>query len=140
MVLEKLEDWQRVIDNILPQLKYNILLLNGDLGAGKTTFTKFLLARLGSSDEVSSPTYSIVNEYDTENGKVYHFDLYRMSSIEEVYDIGIEEYLYNGFLNIIEWADVYLPELYDTPYHQLNIEEKEGKRYVKFETNTNQWD
>lgn len=138
MVLEKLEDWQRVIDNILPQLKYNILLLNGDLGAGKTTFTKFLLARLGSSDEVSSPTYSIVNEYDTENGKVYHFDLYRMSSIGEVYDIGIEEYLYNGFLNIIEWADVYLPELYDTPYHQLNIEEKEGKRYVKFETITHQ--
>ncbi len=138
MVLEKLEDWQRVIDNILSQLKYNILLLNGDLGAGKTTFTKFLLARLGSSDEVSSPTYSIVNEYDTENGKVYHFDLYRMSSIEEVYDIGIEEYLYNGFLNIIEWADVYLPELYDTPYHQLNIEEKEGKRYVKFETITHQ--
>ncbi len=138
MVLEKLEDWQRVIDNILPQLKYNILLLNGDLGAGKTTFTKFLLARLGSSDEVSSPTYSIVNEYDIENGKVYHFDLYRMSSIEEVYDIGIEEYLYNGFLNIIEWADVYLPELYDTPYHQLNIEEKEGKRYVKFETITHQ--
>ena len=140
MVLEKLEDWQRVIDNILPQLKYNILLLNGDLGAGKTTFTKFLLARLGSSEEVSSPTYSIVNEYDTENGKVYHFDLYRMSSIEEVYDIGIEEYLYNGFLNIIEWADVYLPELYDTPYHQLNIEENEGKRYVKFETITHQWD
>ena len=138
MVLEKLEDWQRVIDNILPQLKYNILLLNGDLGAGKTTFTKFLLARLGSRDEVSSTTYSIVNEYDTENGKVYHFDLYRMSSIEEVYDIGIEEYLYNGFLNIIEWADVYLPELYDTPYHQLNIEEKEGKRYVKFETITHQ--
>lgn len=138
MVLEKLEDWQRVIDNILPQLKYNILLLNGDLGAGKTTFTKFLLARLGSSDEVSSPTYSIVNEYDTENGKVYHFDLYRMSSMEEVYDIGIEEYLYNGFLNIIEWADVYLLELYDTPYHQLNIEEKEGKRYVKFETITHQ--
>ena len=138
MVLEKLEDWQRVIDNILPQLKYNILLLNGDLGAGKTTFTKFLLARLGSSNEVSSPTYSIVNEYDTENGKVYHFDLYRMSSMEEVYDIGIEEYLYNGFLNIIEWADVYLPELYDMPYHQLNIEEKEGKRYVKFETITHQ--
>lgn len=138
MVLEKLEDWQRVIDNILPQLKYNILLLNGDLGAGKTTFTKFLLARLGSSDKVSSPTYSIVNEYNTENGKVYHFDLYRMSSIEEVYDIGIEEYLYNGFLNIIEWVDVYLPELYDTPYHQLNIEEKEGKRYVKFETITHQ--
>lgn len=138
MVLEKLEDWQRVIDNILPQLRYNILLLNGDLGAGKTTFTKFLLARLGSSDEVSSPTYSIVNEYDTENGKVYHFDLYRMSSIEEVYYIGIEEYLYNGFLNIVEWADVYLPELYDTPYHQLNIEEKEGKRYVKFETITHQ--
>ncbi len=136
MVLQNLEDWQRVIDNILPQLKYNILLLNGDLGAGKTTFTKFLLARLGSSDEVSSPTYSIVNEYNTENGKVYHFDLYRMSSIEEVYDIGIEEYLYNGFLNIVEWADVYLPELYDTPYHQLNIEEKEGKRYVKFETIT----
>ena len=64
MVLEKLEDWQRVIDNILPQLKYNILLLNGDLGAGKTTFTKILLARLGSSDEVSPLLMSMIQKME----------------------------------------------------------------------------
>ena len=87
--LTKIEDWQEVINSILPKLQHNILLLNGNLGAGKTTFTQFLLKNLGSTDEISSPTYSIVNEYNTPKGKIYHFDLYRLKSIEEVYDIGM---------------------------------------------------
>ena len=86
--IAQLEDWQKVIDDILPKLQHNILLLKGNLGAGKTTFTQFLLKNLGSRDEVSSPTYAIVNEYDTPKGNVFHFDLYRMKNSDEV-----EEYL-----------------------------------------------
>jgi tRNA threonylcarbamoyladenosine biosynthesis protein TsaE len=83
-------------------------LLKGNLGAGKTTFTQYLLKEFGSDDEISSPTYSIVNEYDTPKGKVYHFDLYRLKDVTEAYDFGIEEYLDNGFLSIIEWPDLYM--------------------------------
>ena len=100
--IDKIEQWQTVIDEVLPQLQHNILLLKGNLGAGKTTFTQFLLKNLGSKDEVSSPTYAIVNEYDSPKGKIFHFDLYRMKNITETYDIGIEEYLNNTFLCIIE--------------------------------------
>ena len=84
--INKLEDWQNVIDEILPKIQHNILLLKGNLGAGKTTFSQFLLKNMGSQDEVSSPTYAIVNEYDTPKGNVFHFDLYRMKSADEVED------------------------------------------------------
>ena len=130
--IKTLDEWQTVIDTILPQLQHNILLLKGNLGAGKTTFSKYLVENLGSSDEVSSPTYSIVNEYHTPKGKIFHFDLYRMKSIEETYDIGIEEYLDNAFLNIIEWPEVYEDELYDLPYHEITIEKNDDLRIVNF--------
>ena len=119
--INTLQDWQKVVDEILPKLEHNILLLKGNLGAGKTTFTQFLLKNLGSTDEVSSPTYAIVNEYQSSKGKIFHFDLYRMKSIEEVYDIGIEEYLDNAYLCIIEWPEVYEEELTDLPHHEMKI-------------------
>lgn len=128
----KLEDWQEVVDQILPHLKHSVLLLKGNLGAGKTTFTKFLLKNLGSSDEVSSPTYAIVNEYDTPKGLVYHFDLYRMKNITEVYDIGIEEYLDNAFLCIIEWPEIYEEELIEMPHHELSISSNGDDRAITF--------
>ncbi|MGP1501096.1 tRNA (adenosine(37)-N6)-threonylcarbamoyltransferase complex ATPase subunit type 1 TsaE [Bergeyella cardium] len=131
--IHRLEEWNEVIDALLPHIKHNILLMRGNLGAGKTTFTQFLLKKLGSADEVSSPTYAIVNEYHSPRGRVNHFDLYRMKSIEEVYDIGIEEYLDNAFLNIIEWAEIYEPALEGIPYHSLSIEVEEGVRRVVFE-------
>ncbi len=131
--INKIEDWQEVVDSIIPQLKHNILLLKGNLGAGKTTFTQFLLKKLESSDEVNSPTYSIVNEYNTPKGKVYHFDLYRLKNIEEVYDIGIEEYLDNAFLCIIEWPEVYEEELYGLKYHTMSIVNTGDEREVLFE-------
>lgn len=130
--IDKIEDWQNVIDRILPDLQHNILLLKGNLGAGKTTFTQFLLKNLGSTDEVSSPTYAIVNEYDAPKGKIFHFDLYRMKSIEEVYDIGIEEYLDNAFLCIIEWPEIYEAELADLPHHEINIENHNPERWIDF--------
>lgn len=132
--ISTLEEWQSVIDKILPNLKHNILLLKGNLGAGKTTFTQYLLKNLGSNDEVSSPTYSIVNEYDSPKGKIFHFDLYRMKDINEVFGIGIEEYLDNAHLSIIEWPEIYEEELEGLQFHQISIENIEGIRHISFET------
>ena len=121
--IHKIEDWQEVVNQILPKLQHNLLLLKGNLGAGKTTFTQFLLKNLGSTDEVSSPTYAIVNEYRTLKGNVFHFDLYRMKSVGEVYDIGMDEYLDNAFLCIIEWPEIYEEELQTLPLSLIHISE-----------------
>lgn len=131
--IKNIEDWQNVVTEILPELQHPILLLKGNLGAGKTTFTQFLLKNLGSQDEVNSPTYSIVNEYNTPKGKIFHFDLYRLKNIEEVYDIGIEEYLDNAFLCIIEWPEVYEDELYGLKYHTMNIINTGESREITFD-------
>lgn len=131
--IHTIEDWQEIVNSIIPEMKHPILLLKGNLGAGKTTFTQFLLKNLGSSDEVNSPTYSIVNEYNTSKGKIFHFDLYRLKSIEEVYDIGIEEYLDNAFLCIIEWPEVYEDELYGLNYHTMSIVNTGEEREITFD-------
>lgn len=130
--LEKIEDWEAVVDEIKPQLVHSILLLKGNLGVGKTSFTQYLLRALGSTDTISSPTYTIVNEYHTPMGAVFHFDLYRMNTLEEIWDIGIEEYLDTGYLSIIEWPELYETELEGILYHQMTIENIDGKRRVIF--------
>lgn len=130
--INSIDGWQSVAETVTSALQHPILLLKGKLGAGKTTFTQVLLKNLGSTDEVSSPTYSIVNEYNTPKGKVFHFDLYRLKNIDEVYDIGIEEYLDNAFLCIIEWPEVYEDELYGLKYHQMSIINTGESREVSF--------
>ena len=88
----------------LPNQK--IFAFHGDLGAGKTTFIKALCEKLGVKDQMSSPSFSILNEYNSENGNsIYHFDLYRLKSPQEAFDIGMEEYLYSGNYCFIEWPD-----------------------------------
>ena len=82
-----------------------IFIFNGDMGAGKTTFIKAFCKALGVEDVVSSPTYSIVNEYSRSNGSVYHFDFYRMKDIREAFDLGYEEYFYSGNICLIEWPE-----------------------------------
>lgn len=131
--IHDMDDWQHIAEKVASELEHNILLLKGNLGAGKTTFTQFLLNKLGSEDEVSSPTYSIVNEYSTPKGKVFHFDLYRLKNIDEVYDIGIEEYLDNAFLCIIEWPEVYEDDLYGLKYHEMSIINIGIQREISFE-------
>ncbi len=131
-MISNLAGWQETAERILPHLDSKILLLKGELGAGKTTFTQFLLRTLGSTDEVSSPTYSIVNEYHSPKGKIFHFDLYRLKNIREVYDTGIEEYLDSAFLTIIEWPEVYEEELYGLPYHEICIEKNGDGRKATF--------
>lgn len=130
--IHQLEEWKDIVNQIIPNLQHNILLLKGNLGAGKTTFSQFLLKELASSDEISSPTYSIVNEYDTPKGKVFHFDLYRLKSVEEAYDFGIEEYLDNGYLSIIEWPEIYTDELEGYDFHEMIIINTESGREIEF--------
>lgn len=131
--ITKIEDWEKLAEKIIPQLKHNLLLLKGNLGAGKTTFTKSLVKALGSDDNVDSPTYALVNEYHSPKGKIFHFDLYRVESIEELYDIGIDEYLDSGFLSIIEWPEVYEEELQGLSFHEIKIENNLGIRKVEFQ-------
>ncbi len=82
-----------------------IFIFDGDMGAGKTTFIKTFCQVLGVHDVVSSPTYSIVNEYDSATGQVYHFDFYRIKDIQEAFDLGYEEYFYGGGMCLIEWPE-----------------------------------
>lgn len=83
-----------------------VVFLIGDLGAGKTTFVKKLAAHLGADEEVSSPTYSLVNTYVTSEGNLYHLDLYRLNDTYEAQEIGIEEYLDSGDYCFIEWPAI----------------------------------
>lgn len=83
----------------------DIILLVGDLGAGKTKFTEGLLSFWNLQDEISSPTFTIVNEYNTQNINIYHFDVYRLSDVDEFFAIGGLEYFGNG-ISIIEWGDI----------------------------------
>lgn len=82
----------------------DILCLNGDLGAGKTTLTKSIGLGLGVEDYITSPTFALINEYE---GRipVYHFDVYRLDNVEELYDLGFDEYFYGSGVSIIEWGD-----------------------------------
>jgi len=96
-----------------------IFVFEGDMGAGKTTFIKKLCEALGISDVVSSPTYSIVNEYESPNGQVFHFDFYRIKGIQEAYDLGYEEYFYGGAICLIEWPER-VEEL--LPDHYVKVE------------------
>jgi tRNA threonylcarbamoyladenosine biosynthesis protein TsaE len=87
-----------------------VFALYGQMGAGKTTFIKALCYELGVTDIVQSPTFSIINEYKTTSGEpVFHFDFYRIKKLEEVFDIGYEDYLYSGSYCFLEW-----PELVDS--------------------------
>ncbi len=85
----------------------NVVALYGSMGAGKTTLISEIARQLGVKDSVSSPTFALVNEYQSENNRsIYHFDFYRINKIEEVYDLGYEEYFYSDGLCFIEWAEL----------------------------------
>lgn len=83
-----------------------VVALRGEMGAGKTTLVGAILARLGSADTVTSPTFALINQYRTAAGRpVHHFDFYRIDRIEEAYDFGYEEYFYSGDLCLVEWPE-----------------------------------
>ncbi|THD67945.1 tRNA (adenosine(37)-N6)-threonylcarbamoyltransferase complex ATPase subunit type 1 TsaE [Robertkochia marina] len=100
-----LNNVKEAIDFILKESPNRIILFKGEMGSGKTTLIKSLVKGLGSDDVVSSPTFSLVNEYRNEEGPIYHFDLYRLEDEEEAYAIGMEEYLDSGAWCFVEWPD-----------------------------------
>ncbi|MDD6782987.1 MAG: tRNA (adenosine(37)-N6)-threonylcarbamoyltransferase complex ATPase subunit type 1 TsaE [Prevotellaceae bacterium] len=111
----------RAAQQFLPLLdKYNIFAFHGGMGAGKTTFINALCKALGVEDPTGSPTFAIVNEYALPNRSktIYHFDFYRIKSINEVYDIGYEEYFFSGQPCLLEWPEMIEPLL---PEDTVNI-------------------
>ena len=103
-----------------------VWLLHGDMGAGKTTLIKAICGQLGVVDNVTSPTFSIINEYDSTNGPLYHFDFYRVKTLEEALDAGVEDYFFSGNYCFIEWPEIIKPILPDN-YLNLSIEVEEGE-------------
>jgi tRNA threonylcarbamoyladenosine biosynthesis protein TsaE len=102
-----LDELPALAQELLRSTDNRILAFFGEMGAGKTTFIKTLCRELGVVDEVQSPTFSLVNEYHTRDGQgVYHFDFYRIEDESELYDMGVEDYLYSGRYCFIEWPEL----------------------------------
>ena len=117
-VLDEIEDLsRRLLDEGL--LRYSVVTFVGDLGSGKTTLIQSICRLLGVEDNIASPTFSIVNEYSSTGGPIYHIDLYRLKDIQEAMDIGIEEYLYGNGICFIEWPQIILDIC---PYPHIRIE------------------
>jgi len=116
-----LEQINQVAQEVLKQHPEKVILFNGDMGVGKTTFIKALSKAIGVEEATSSPTFSLVNEYEAGDGKlVYHFDVYRLKNEGEAYDMGIDEYLYSGEWCFIEWAEK-IPSLIPQQHSVINI-------------------
>ena len=118
--LDEIEDVAKSLINKINGV--NIILLKGELGTGKTTLIKSILKNLGIEENITSPTFSIVNQYSTSNLLINHFDLYRVKSIKELDVIGFEEYLDNEGISFIEWPEIAMSKI---SYHYIEI-------YIKF--------
>ena len=103
----EIKDYSKFSDYLIKNKKSNIILLDGNMGSGKTTFIQTLCKNLGVLDNVLSPTFSLVNEYILkDNLLIYHFDLYRVKSVEELIEIGFDEYVYSKNICLIEWPEI----------------------------------
>ena len=103
----------------------------GKMGAGKTTFVKAVCEELGVEDVITSPTFAIINEYEGDE-TIYHFDFYRIKKLEEVYDMGYEDYFYSGALCFIEWPELIEEILPDDAVRVSITEQADGSRLVQF--------
>lgn len=107
----------------------SVIALTGDLGTGKTALTKYIAQGLGIEETITSPTFNIVKQYDSGKLPLYHFDVYRIGDVEEMYELGYEEYFYGNGVCIIEWAELIediIPD--DAMRIQISYGEKEGER------------
>ncbi|MDO5980510.1 tRNA (adenosine(37)-N6)-threonylcarbamoyltransferase complex ATPase subunit type 1 TsaE [Flavivirga spongiicola] len=125
-----LNDVENIAKQLIKNVKTKTLLFYGDMGVGKTTLIKNIVKVLGSDDEVSSPTFSIVNEYQLNNDKVYHFDLYRINDLEEAYNFGIEDYIDSEHWKLIEWPEKIEPILTDH-FDRVDLELSTNNRILR---------
>ena len=111
LAIDSLDDLPDAAEAVIDALAgRTVVAFRGEMGAGKTTLIGAILDRLGSADTVTSPTFALVNQYDTAGGRpVFHFDFYRIDRIEEAYDFGYEEYFYSGNLCLVEWLSQCAP-------------------------------
>lgn len=106
IVIDSLSELDLVAEQIITSLDgRDVVLFRGGMGAGKTTLISRIVAMLGAEDTVTSPTFALVNQYEGDARRIYHFDFYRIERIEEVFDFGYEEYFYSGDLCLVEWPE-----------------------------------
>jgi tRNA threonylcarbamoyladenosine biosynthesis protein TsaE len=127
-----LDQLEEVAQKIIAENPNKVILFHGEMGVGKTTLIKQLCKTLGVKDATSSPTFSLVNEYQTNvNHTIYHFDFYRLNNETEALDMGIDEYLYSGNWCFIEWAEK-VPNMIPEAHSVITIELlADGKRSLE---------
>lgn len=123
------ESAREFIQNIGEQ---KVFAFYGKMGAGKTTFVKAICEELGVQDVITSPTFAIVNEYEAHDQSIFHFDFYRIKRLEEVYDMGYEDYFYSGALCFIEWPELIEDLLPEDAVKVTITENTDGTRTVTF--------
>ncbi|MCQ2217472.1 MAG: tRNA (adenosine(37)-N6)-threonylcarbamoyltransferase complex ATPase subunit type 1 TsaE [Paludibacteraceae bacterium] len=127
--LDEISEAAQQFINMIGERK--VFVFYGHMGAGKTTFIRAICEAMGVTDVINSPTFAIVNEYNTNSGKqIFHFDFYRINKIEEAYDFGYEDYFYSGQLCFVEWPEK-VEQLIPEDAVEVHISEQEdGSRKV----------
>ena len=130
-IIFSIDEIQNVARKIISENPKKVILFNGNMGVGKTTLIKALATELGVTNATSSPTFSLVNEYQAANNQlVYHFDVYRLKNEIEALDMGIDEYLYSGHWCFIEWAEK-IPNLIPEEHSVIHLSlTSDGKRHL----------
>ena len=134
VTIRNTDDLDRAAGEFLEQIgEHRLIAFYAPMGAGKTTFTTALCKHLGVTDPVCSPTFTIINEYVSAEGEsIYHFDFYRIKKIDEVYDMGYEDYFYGGNLCFLEWPEL-IEDLLPEDVTRVHIHtEEDGSRTVEF--------
>ena len=130
--INRFDDYNEVIENILDKNSSKIILFNGELGSGKTTLIQLICKKLKIKEKVLSPTFNLINEYKiNKNLKVYHFDLYRIKSVQELIEIDFIDYIYSGNYCFVEWPMI-CEDLIDINFKEIFIDIiSEDKRLIK---------
>ena len=132
--INHIDDINEVARQFVDQMgDHKIFAFYGKMGAGKTTFIKAMCEELGVTDVINSPTFAIVNEYmDGKGESIYHFDFYRIKRVEEVYDIGFDEYIYSGNLCLMAWPELIEQLLPEETVRVDIMENPDGTRVIRF--------